>query len=298
MQASNVLVVKTRWNDYLELCKPKVVLLMLITAVVGMLLASPGQLSWPLFAASLSGIGLTAASGAVLNHMIDHRIDIIMNRTRRRPLPSGKVSPIQALLFASLLALAGLSILVAWVNSLTAILTLSALIGYAVIYTVFLKRATVQNIVIGGLAGAMPPLLGWTAVSGQFDYSALLLVLIVFVWTPAHFWSLAIARIDEYAKAGIPMLPVHYGARFTKLHILLYVMLLVSATLLPFVIDMTGLIYLVGCLILNALFIYHAIRLLKSDSKKTAMATFHFSNLYLALLFAVMLIDHYLPIWT
>ncbi len=289
---------RASWRDYLELCKPRVVMLMLITAVVGMLLATPGNLTFALLLASLCGIGLMAASGAVLNHMIDYRIDVIMNRTKKRPLPSGKVSSKQALIFAAILGLIGISILILWVNLLTALLTLFALIGYAIIYTVFLKRATVQNIVIGGLAGAMPPLLGWTAVSNQLDYTALLLVLIIFTWTPAHFWSLAIARIDEYAKAKIPMLPVTHGTAFTKLYVFLYVLLLVAVTLLPFVVDMMGLIYLIGASILNVLFIIYGWRLLMHDNKKVAMKAFHFSNIYLALLFAFMLIDHYFPIWT
>lgn len=281
------------WRAYYELCKPRVVALMLITTIVGMLLATPGMVPWPIFVFGLVGIGLTAASGAVINHLVDRHIDAIMRRTQGRPLPTGKVSLPIAIIFAFVLATTGLSLLIFFVNLLTAVLTFLSLVGYALIYTVFLKRATPQNIVIGGLAGAMPPLLGWTAVTGHLDYGGLLLVLIIFIWTPPHFWALAIYRVDEYAKAQIPMLPVTHGIAFTKLNILLYTILLVVISVLPFVVEMSGLVYLIGALILGTIFLYWAIKLKYSDDPKIAMKTFSYSIVYLMLLFVVLLVDHY-----
>jgi protoheme IX farnesyltransferase len=288
------------WRDYLELCKPRVVALMLLTAIIGMLLAvpTPGYISWQIFVFASLGIALSASSGAILNHIVDRRIDTIMRRTHDRPIAAGRITPRQAIGFAAVLGITGMTLLLYFVNLLTAMLTLFALIGYAMIYTVFLKRATPQNIVIGGLAGAMPPLLGWTAVTGSVDYMGLLLVLIIFVWTPPHFWSLAIYRHEEYAKADIPMLPVTHGIKFTQLNVLLYTLLLTGVTLLPFVVDMSGLIYLIGIMLLNGGFIYWAIKLFKSNNLQVALRTFHYSIFYLMLLFVVLLLDHYLPILT
>lgn len=287
------------WKDYLELCKPRVVLLMLLTAIIGMLLAwPPGMISWDIVLYATLGIGFAASAGAVLNHLIDRHIDSKMQRTEKRPIASGRIKSHQALLFAFLLALAGMAILIYCVNWLTAILTFSTLIGYAVVYTIFLKHTTPQNIVIGGFAGAMPPLLGWTAVTGSIDYTGWLLVLIIFAWTPPHFWALAIYRVEEYAKADVPMLPVTHGIPYTKLNIVLYTFILTAVTLLPFIIDMTGMIYLIGVLLLDMGFLYWAIKLKVSDDPKVALNTFWYSIIYLALLFIILLVDHYIPIWT
>ena len=284
----------TDWRDYYELTKPRVVMLIVFTAVVGMFLAVPG---WPGVAAIVFGtlgIGLAASSAAVFNHVLDARIDIHMLRTRGRPLPQGRVSEGNALRFAS--AICVLSMIILWflVNPLTAILTFASLIGYAVVYTVFLKRATPQNIVIGGAAGAAPPVLGWTAATGEITSSALLLFLIVFVWTPPHFWALAIARKDEYAKVGIPMLPVTHGEAYTRISILLYTILLVVITVMPYLTGMSGLIYLLTALVLGGMFLAYAIRMkLDSENVSLPMRTFKFSITYLAVLFAALLIDHY-----
>lgn len=284
----------TDWRDYYELTKPRVVMLIVFTAVVGMFLAVPG---WPGATAMLFGtigIGMAASAAAVFNHVLDARIDIHMLRTRGRPLPEGRVSESNALAFAS--AICVLSMIVLWflVNPLTAVLTFASLIGYAVIYTVFLKRATPQNIVIGGAAGAAPPVLGWTAVTGEITSSALLLFLIIFVWTPPHFWALAIARKDEYAKVGIPMLPVTHGEEYTRLHILLYTILLVVITIIPYLTGMSGLIYLAAAVALGALFLNYAVRMLRDrDDVELPMRTFKFSITYLAVLFAALLVDHY-----
>lgn len=281
------------WRAYYELCKPRVVALMLITTIVGMLLATPDVVPLPIFVFGNLGIGLTACAGAVINHVVDRHIDSLMHRTQLRPLPSGKISPLMALLFAAILAGTGLTLLLVFVNGLTAVLTFLSLVGYALIYTVFLKRATSQNIVIGGLAGAAPPLLGWTAVTGHLGYGGVLLVLIIFTWTPPHFWALAIYRVEEYTKAHIPMLPVTHGIPFTKLSIVLYTSLLFVVSLLPFVIAMSGLIYLIGAVILGGVFLYYAIRLKYSTDPKIAMKTFRYSIIYLMLLFVVLLTDHY-----
>ena len=290
----NVSVDVVSWRSYYELCKPKVVYLIVFTGFVGMLLASPGGLP-PLdilIAANL-GIGLAAASGAALNHMIDQRIDALMHRTENRPLPSGRLDTRHVFFFAVSLGILAMAILVAFVNDLTAFLTFIALIGYAVIYTVFLKRNTPQNIVLGGAAGAAPPLLGWAAVTGEVGTEALLLFLIIFVWTPPHFWALAIRRREEYAKAKIPMLPVTHGVPFTKEQILLYTLLLFTVSLMPAVIQMSGLIYLSGAVSLGIGFIYYAWRLYRDDSDALAMKTFGYSIFYLSLLFAFLLADHY-----
>ncbi len=282
------------WRSYYELCKPKVVYLIVFTAFVGMLLASPeGLPPLDILVAANLGIGMAAASGAALNHMIDQRIDAIMHRTENRPLPSGRLDTLHVFTFAISLAAIAMVILVAFVNELTAMLTFIALIGYAVIYTVFLKRNTPQNIVLGGAAGAAPPLLGWAAVTGEVGTEALLLFLIIFVWTPPHFWALAIRRRKEYAKAGIPMLPVTHGVPFTKLQILLYTLLLFTVSLMPAVINMSGLVYLAGAISLGIGFIYYAYRLYRDESDQLAMKTFGYSIFYLSLLFAFLLADHY-----
>ncbi len=282
-----------RINHYLGLCKLKVIALILFTAFVGMLLSSQGLLPLQEMIAGLLGIGLAAASGAALNHVVDSHIDAIMERTANRPLPQANMTQGKALVFALSLAALSMLILMLWVNTLTAVLTFVALIGYAVIYTMFLKRSTPQNIVWGGAAGAAPPLLGWTAITGEVSQEALLLFLIIFIWTPPHFWALAIKRRVEYAKAKVPMLPVTHGVEYTKLHILLYTVLLMAVTLLPFLTQMSGLIYLVGALTLGIGFIYHAIQLYQSEGDEHSMKTFGYSIFYLSLLFGFFLLDHY-----
>lgn len=287
-------MLKINWQDYFELCKPRVVALMLLTAIVGMQLATPNWIPWHIFVCSILGIALVAGAAAAINHLVDYRIDMLMARTQRRPLPKGKITPRNTLIFALSLAILGTLILLIFVNALTAVLTLLSLIGYAVIYTMYLKRATSQNIVIGGIAGATPPLLGWTAITNQLDPYGLLLALIIFVWTPAHFWSLAIHRYEDYAKANIPMLPITHGIAFTKRSIVLYVLLLFAASLMPFACGMTGIFYLIAAILLNSSFLYQSVVLLKDASNKTAIKNFHCSNIYLMSLFVVLLIDHYL----
>lgn len=281
-------------HDYLTLCKPKVVLLMLITAWVGMLLATELSLPWEALVYGSLGIALSAGSGAVFNHVVEQHLDIKMLRTRARPVAAGRVSTRQACIFATVLAISGMLLLTFLVNSLTAWLTLFSLIGYAFIYTLFLKHATPQNIVIGGLAGATPPLLGWTAVTGQFDPHALLLVLIVFTWTPPHFWALALYRRKEYAQVAIPMLPVTHGVSYTKLSIVLYTVLLILVTLLPFITGMSGYPYLVASLVLNAIFLWLCVHLYTRPLEKAALRLFGYSIFYLFMLFIVLLVDHYL----
>lgn len=282
------------WHSYYQLCKPKVILLIVFTAIVGMLLASQnGLVPLAVLLPATLGIGLAAASGAALNHLIDQRIDAIMERTHNRPLPSGEIDSRHALVFALALAVIAMLTLYLWVNTLTAVLTFFALIGYAVIYTVFLKRSTPQNIVFGGAAGAAPPILGWTAVSGEVTAQAILLFLIIFVWTPPHFWALAIRRRKEYAKAGVPMLPVTHGVDFTKKQIMLYTMLLFAVSLMPVVIHMSGVLYLAGAVSLGVGFLYQAWLLYRSDTDKEAMKTFGYSIFYLSLLFGFLLADHY-----
>ncbi|KEQ16635.1 heme o synthase [Endozoicomonas numazuensis] len=281
------------WRDYLELTKPRVVALMVLTVVIGMCLATPGMVPLDILIFGNLGVALSAASAAVINHVVDRQIDTVMARTHKRPVATGRVEPLQALLFALALGVSGMGILVFLVNPLTAWLTLASLIGYAVIYTLILKRATPQNIVIGGIAGASPPLLGWTAVTGHFEGHALLLVLIIFAWTPPHFWALAIHRKDEYAKADIPMLPVTHGEAYTKLHILLYTVIMIIASVLPFLTGMSGIIYLAGALILGGRFLYWAIALLRESRPHAAIKTFRYSITYLMLLFVVLLVDHY-----
>ncbi len=284
------------WRDYRELGKPRVVMLIVFTAIVGMFLAAPGFPPPNALLFGTLGIALAASSAAAINHVLDRRFDAQMARTRNRPLPTGHLTQRQALGYAGVLGVISMAMLWAWVNPLTAVLTFCSLIGYAVVYTVWLKHATPQNIVIGGAAGAAPPVLGWTAVTGQVDPYALLLFLIIFTWTPPHFWALAIARRDDYAKAGIPMLPVAYSIDFTRLHILLYTILLVIVTLLPYLTGMSGLIYLAAALVLGGFFLYRASQLKMRTDARLPMQTFSFSITYLALLFAALLLDHYVKI--
>lgn len=281
------------WQDYYELTKPKVVMLLLLTALVGMCLATEGWVDWVTLTAGLAGIGLLSSAAAVINHVVDRQIDSKMARTFNRPVSKGKISPLRALTFAAVLALSGYLSLEIWVNTLTAVLTLGGLVGYAVVYTMYLKRATPQNIVIGGLAGAIPPLLGWTAVTGEIHPNALLLVLIVFTWTPPHFWALAIHRVKDYARAEIPMLPVTHGIEFTKTSVFLYTILLGLVCLLPYLVGMTGIIYLIGSSALNIGFLYYAWKLKFASDEHTAMQTFKFSIIHLMVLFVVLLLDHY-----
>ncbi len=281
------------WRDYYELTKPRVVILIVFTAVVGMMLAVPG---WPGIIPLLFGtlgIGLAASSAAVVNHVLDSRIDIQMSRTHNRPLPQGKLSQAHALTFAVVLCVLSMAMLWLLVNPLTAVLTFASLIGYAIIYTVYLKHATPQNIVIGGAAGAAPPVLGWTAVTGEIHSDALLLFLIVFIWTPPHFWALAIARREDYEKVGVPMLPVTHGNEFTRQYILLYTILLVLITIFPYLSGLSGLIYLVAALVLGGRFLVYAVRLKKDDGLDLPMQVFRFSINYLMILFLALLIDHY-----
>jgi len=285
------------WRDYYELCKPRVVFLIVFTAIVGMFLATPGMVPLvPLFLGTL-GIGLAAASAAAINQIVDQKVDADMKRTSDRPLPTGHLNNRQALVFALIIGMISMVILVVWINLLTAILTFISLIGYAVIYTMFLKRATPQNIVIGGAAGAAPPVLGWTAVTGSVDPNSLLLFLIIFAWTPPHFWALAIHKRDEYAKVDIPMLPVTHGVEFTRLHVLLYTIILVLVTLLPYLVGMSGLIYLGTTVLLDGVFLYYAILMQSEKHPGIAMKTFGYSIIYLMLLFAALLIDHYILIY-
>ena len=281
-------------GQYYELCKPRVVFLIVFTAVVGMILAVPG---WPPVSPMIFGtigIGLAASSAAAINHLLDQRIDAVMARTRNRPLPSGQLGAKQVLIFALALGLISMIVLTAWVNVLTAVLTFLSLIGYAIIYTVWLKRATPQNIVIGGAAGAAPPVLGWTAVTASVDPNALILFLIIYVWTPPHFWALAIHRRHDYAAADIPMLPVTHGPRFTRWHILFYTILLVIVTTLPYLTGMSGLLYLAGVTVLNMGFLWYVLRLLSGNDERLPMQTFGYSIIYLMVLFAFLLADHFL----
>lgn len=285
---------RSSWRDYLDLCKLRVVLLMLITAYVGMSLAVPGFVPWQPLVFGLLGIGLLASAAAAVNHLVDRRIDAIMGRTLHRPIPTGRVSMQNAIIFAIVLGLLGFFILGFLVNWLTAVLTALTLVGYAGIYTMYLKRATPQNIVIGGFAGAMPPLLGWTSVTGHFSPEAWLLVMIIFVWTPPHFWALAIFRHQEYEKIDLPMLTKTHGLRYTRNSILIYTFVLLIVSLMPYFLDMAGLLYFVTTVILNLIFIVYASILCFSKDINWGMKTFRYSILYLLLLFVFMLIDHYL----
>ncbi len=283
-----------RWPDFLELTKPRVVALMLITAVIGMCMAVPGFVPWQPLVLGNIGIALCAGAAAAINHVVDERIDQKMSRTTNRPVAQGRVSQWEAIGFAALLAILGTALLAVTVNVLTAVLTVASLVGYAFIYTMFLKRATPQNIVIGGLAGAAPPLLGWTAVTGEIHAHGLLLVLIIFAWTPPHFWALAIHRKEEYAAVGIPMLPVTHGNRFTALHILLYTILMFLITLLPYITLLSGWIYAVAATLLGLRFLYWSIEILREKDPDAPMATFKFSITYLMVLFIAMLADHWI----
>ncbi|RUO81149.1 protoheme IX farnesyltransferase [Idiomarina tyrosinivorans] len=281
------------WRDYLVLTKPRVVALLLVTALVGMCLASPQWIAWQVLVPGLAGIGLMSASAAAVNHLVDRHIDARMARTLRRPLPQGTLSPLRVLVFAATIGSIGFACLMIWVNALTAWLTLASMVGYAVVYTMFLKRATPQNIVIGGLAGAAPPLLGWTAVTNHIDPIAILLVMIIFTWTPPHFWALAVHRQKDYAKAEVPMLPVTHGIDFTKTCILLYTILLFVVCLLPYLVGAAGWIYLTGVSLLNAVFLGYAWKLKFAPEKKTAFNMFAFSIWHLLALFILLLVDHY-----
>jgi protoheme IX farnesyltransferase len=282
------------WRDYYEMCKPRVVMLMILTSMVGMFLAVPGMVPLDILILGNVGIALVAASGAVVNHLIDRKVDAMMRRTVNRPMPQGRVDPAQAAWFAASIGVAGMLIMLIWVNALSAWLTLASFIGYAFIYTGYLKRATPQNIVIGGLSGAMPPLLGWAAVSGSIEPGALILVLIIFAWTPPHFWALAIYRKDEYAKTGIPMLPVTHGEHLTKIHIILYTIIMILVSVLPYLIGMSGPLYLLAALVLGFGFLYWTLLLMFKPKQSTAMDTFRYSIVYLMVLFPVLLADHYL----
>ena len=283
------------WRDYYTLTKPGVVQLLVFTAIVGMFLATPGMVPWDILIAASVGIGLAAAAAAVVNQVLDQRIDAQMARTRNRPLPQGRIGERDALAFAMGLGLAGLVVLVVFVNALTAALTFLSLIGYAVVYTVYLKRATPQNIVIGGAAGAAPPVLGWVAVTNSVDPHALLLFLIIFTWTPPHFWALAIARRLDYERADIPMLPVTHGEALTKSFVIYYTVLLILVTVLPYITGMAGLFYLSGALLLGGGFMYYALKLKFGPGPDAPMTTFHYSISYLMALFSFLLIDHYIP---
>ena len=283
------------WRDFLALCKPKIVMMIVFTAMVGMFLSSPGLIPFDAFLFGSIGIGLAAAAAACINHIVDEKIDAMMARTDRRPLPKGKLSTRAAVNFAAILCILSMLVLGLLVNVLTAVLTLVSLVGYGFVYSMYLKRATPQNIVIGGAAGAAPPVLGWSAISGTLDPSSLLLFLIIFAWTPPHFWALAIYRRQDYAKADIPMLPVTHGLGFTRLHILLYTIVLIIISLLPYITLMSGLTYLFGALVLGGWFLYYAVRMQKDHSDQLAMQTFSFSITYLLALFAFLLVDHYIP---
>lgn len=285
---------KTLVRDYLELCKPRVVMLMILTSIVGMCLA-PAD-SFPIIPLIFGNLGIALVSGAAaaINHVADQHIDRIMGRTQRRPIVQGKISTKNSLIFSAVICVIGMLILFFMINALTALLTFLSLIGYAFCYTLYLKHATPQNIVIGGIAGAAPPLLGWTAVTGSVSAQALLLVLIIYVWTPPHFWALAIYRLDDYAKANVPMLPHTHSVKYTKLNIVLYTILLTCVSTLPFIIDMSGMIYLVGISLANIIFLVYAFRLYFSNNREIAIRTFWYSIYYLGILFILLLIDHYL----
>jgi protoheme IX farnesyltransferase len=285
-----------RLRAFLSLTKPRVVSLIVFTAVIGMFLATPGMVPAPLLIAATLGIALVAGAAAAVNCLVEHGIDALMQRTRWRPLARGELNAVQTLVFAGVLGGAGLWLLYHFVNVLTMALTAATFVGYAVIYTVILKPATPQNIVIGGASGAMPPVLGWAAVTGQVPIEAMVLFLIIFAWTPPHFWALALYRTDDYAKAGVPMLPVTHGKRYTRLQVLLYTLILFAVSLLPYVIRMSGVIYLFCAVALGGVFIAYALRIYLRYSDRVAQKTFRYSIVYLAALFAALLVDHYLPL--
>ncbi|MEJ2130410.1 MAG: heme o synthase [Gammaproteobacteria bacterium] len=291
----SVVVPEAVWRDYLDICKPRVVLLMLLCAVVGMFLATPGMVPVDVLIFATLGIALVAGSAAAVNHIADATVDARMARTQNRPVATGRISVAKGLVFAGVLGIAGMLVLSVFVNALTAWLNLASWVGYGLVYTLYLKRATPQNIVIGGLFGAAPPLFGWAAVTGTVEPGALLLVLIIFAWTPPHFWALALDRKEEYARVEMPMLPVTHGEAYTKASILIYTLILVATSVLPFVIGMSGLPYLVAALALGAGFIYWAVALLRGVNPNAAMETFRYSIIYLMVLFVFLLIDHYVP---
>ncbi|MBI3044779.1 MAG: protoheme IX farnesyltransferase [Betaproteobacteria bacterium] len=286
----------SRLHQFYQLTKPRVVSLIVFTAVIGMFLATPGMVPPQALLAGTLGIALTAGAAAAVNCLVEQKIDALMTRTSRRPLPRGQVTSLQTLAFAGVVGGAGLLVLHQWVNALTMWLTLATFVGYAVIYTVVLKPMTPQNIVIGGASGAMPPVLGWTAVTGEIAPDALLLFLIIFAWTPPHFWALALYRKHEYAKAGVPMLPVTHGDKFTRLHVLLYTVILTAVTLMPFVTRMSGAVYLAAALVLDAVFLWYAARIYYAYSDPLAQRTFRYSIFYLTALFAALLVDHYVRV--
>ncbi|MGH8599701.1 MAG: heme o synthase [Burkholderiales bacterium] len=284
----------SRLSEFFRLTKPRVVSLIVFTAVIGMFLAAPGMVPLQPLLAGTVGIALIAGAAAAINCLVEQKMDAVMARTRYRPLPRGQVTSAETLMFAGVIGGAGLYLLYSLVNPLTMWLTLGTFVGYAVIYTVLLKPMTPQNIVIGGASGAMPPVLGWAAVTGGVSHDALLLFLIIFAWTPPHFWALALYRKNEYAKAGMPMLPVTHGDKYTRLHVLLYTVILFAVTLLPYATRMSGLIYLASALVLDGVFLYYAVRIYVDYSDRIAQKTFKYSILYLALLFTALLVDHYL----
>jgi len=292
-QAFSISAMFANWRAYYDITKPKVVALLVLTALVGMSLSVPGGLPWQLLLPAMLGIALLSSAAAAINHIVDEKIDTVMGRTYNRPLPEGRISATSAIVFATSIALLGFIVLFFLVNPLTAFLTLAGLVGYSFVYTMYLKRATPQNITIGGLAGAIPPLLGWTAMTNEIAPNALLLVLIIFTWTPPHFWALAIHRKDDYAKVNIPMLPVTHGVSFTKTQILLYTVLLFIVCLLPYLVGMSNWLYLVGACSLNLIFFGYAWQLKFHAKEETAMATFKFSIIHLMLLFIILLLDHY-----
>lgn len=281
------------FKNFFALCKPRVTLLIVFTALIGMFMATPHMVPWPLLIATTLGVAFASGAAAAFNCLIEHKIDAVMARTRGRPLPTGQLSVMQTGLFASILGATGLAILYVWVNPLTMWLTMATFVGYAVIYTVFLKPATPMNIVIGGASGAMPPILGWAAMNNAVAPESLIMFLIVFAWTPPHFWALALYRREEYAKVGMPMLPVTHGEAFTLLHILLYTIILIAVSLMPYGLGMSGVIYLISSLILNGIFLAYVIKLYRKYSDDLAKRTFTYSIIYLTLIFATLLVDHY-----
>ncbi len=286
--------VKPGWRDFYEMCKPRVVMLMLLCSTVGMFLATPGMVPLDVLILGSIGIALVAGSAAALNHLVDSKIDADMARTRARPMAQGRVSNLQGSIFVGVTGVIGIAILAIYINPLTAWLNLASWVGYGIIYSLYLKRATPQNIVIGGIFGAAPPLFGWTAVTNSLDGGGLILVLIIFAWTPPHFWALAIERKNEYAKVDVPMLPVTHGVEYTKLHILLYTIIMILTTLLPYIIGMSNLLYLGSAIVLGLGFLYWSLVLLKGTNRNAPMKTFRYSIIYLMLLFTALLVDHYL----
>ncbi|MFT7685994.1 MAG: protoheme IX farnesyltransferase [Candidatus Azotimanducaceae bacterium] len=291
---TNQIMERPSWRDFYEMCKPRVVMLMLLCSLVGMFLATPGMVPWDILILGNLGIALVAGSAAAMNHLVDSKIDADMARTKARPMAQGRVSNLQGSIFVGVTGILGIAILAIFINPLTAWLNLGSWIGYGIIYSLYLKRATPQNIVIGGVFGAAPPLFGWTAVTNSLDGGGLILALIIFAWTPPHFWALAIERKNEYAKVDVPMLPVTHGVAYTKLHILLYTIIMILVTMMPYIIGMSNIIYLFSAIALGAGFLYWSLVLLKGDNRGAPMKTFRYSIVYLMLLFVALLLDHYL----